>query len=293
MLIKIIFYAPWATPSQYLDQLTIYTQTNQPYWEGKTFILRGVTDVLEADYYIILDDGRPEALPLDYRKKIFLKREPDCVKKLLIDPSNYFFVGTFDKIPLAATPWILKPYTFLKNLTYEKRNKKISVVCSGKTDTPAHRQRLECIKYLTSRLPPLTLDVYGQGLDPSQFNNCYRGSIPTKCKYDCLSQYTYSLAFENFSYINHISEKLYDCYLSLCIPIYWGCPNVTDYYPSNSLHVIDIYNPEESLRQINSILSTEVTEDTITSLLEAKNLTLDKYNIWPIIEKIVSPSEVV
>ena len=47
--------------------------------------------------------------------------------------------------------------------------------------------------------------------------------------YRFIAQYKFSLCFENSSSHNYLTEKLLNAYTCGSIPIYWGCPNVSDY----------------------------------------------------------------
>ena len=40
----------------------------------------------------------------------------------------------------------------------------------------------------------------------------------------------FHVAVENSSHKNYFTEKINDCILSHTIPIYWGCPNISDFY---------------------------------------------------------------
>jgi hypothetical protein len=44
---------------------------------------------------------------------------------------------------------------------------------------------------------------------------------------------------ENSKVINYCSEKLLDCLVSKTIPIYWGCPNVEDFFDTTGWILFD------------------------------------------------------
>jgi hypothetical protein len=53
-------------------------------------------------------------------------------------------------------------------------------------------------------------------------------------KSDILSSAKFSYCYENMSDLpNYITEKIFDSFLSGCIPIYWGANNILEYIPSN------------------------------------------------------------
>jgi hypothetical protein len=49
---------------------------------------------------------------------------------------------------------------------------------------------------------------------------------PVKDKLEFISEYKFSLAFENSSYPGYVTEKLIQPMLVGSIPIYWGCPKI-------------------------------------------------------------------
>ena len=57
--------------------------------------------------------------------------------------------------------------------------------------------------------------------------------IPNTTKWDGLENYSYSIAIENESLKNYFSEKFTDCILARTIPIYYGCPNISDFFQIN------------------------------------------------------------
>jgi len=165
--------------------------------------------------------------------------------------------------------------------------KKIVAICSNKTITYGHKLRLEFLKYISQFID---IDIYGKGLNPDNYNGNYKGIIPNKCKFDILSQYQYTIVFENSEHDNYMTEKIYDCFLSLCMPIYWGCSNLNKWYPVNSFYQLNIKSNndfERELKRICNIISMIPSETNQKALIKAKELTLNRYNIWPSIENII------
>ncbi len=74
-------------------------------------------------------------------------------------------------------------------------------------------------------------DFFGKSWDGSGFT-CYKGAIDNKL--EILSQYKFSICYENSSLNGWISEKIFDSFFAGCVPIYLGAPNITDYIPTNT-----------------------------------------------------------
>jgi hypothetical protein len=60
----------------------------------------------------------------------------------------------------------------------------------------------------------------------------YRGKVNNKR--DVLRITRFAICYENVRDIpGYITEKIFDCFFSGCIPIYWGANNITDYIPAD------------------------------------------------------------
>ena len=62
------------------------------------------------------------------------------------------------------------------------------------------------------------MDVYG------------RGYKPVEHKLEALAPYRYSVVIENIREPNYFTEKIVDCFASGTVPIYWGCPNIGQFF---------------------------------------------------------------
>lgn len=61
------------------------------------------------------------------------------------------------------------------------------------------------------------------------------GYAPFKHKADGLAPYRYSLVIENVAERNYFTEKLIDAVLCDTVPIYWGCPNISDFLDTSGM----------------------------------------------------------
>jgi hypothetical protein len=88
------------------------------------------------------------------------------------------------------------------------------------------------------------IDLYGRGWDkwwshrsmwpPYWLNykalmSIYHG--PCESKYEVLSQYSFSLCFENMTMNGYITEKIFDCLYAGTIPLYLGAKNIDAFIP--------------------------------------------------------------
>ena len=136
-----------------------------------------------------------------------------------------------------------------------------------------HRKRLAFVKILEKHFGS-NIDVFGRGI--RDFAD----------KWDIIAPYKYHIALENSSCQNGVTEKLYDSFLGEAFTFYYGCPNVLDYFPNNSLIPIDINNPDHAIKVIESTIQNQVYENSIPYIREAKHLVLEKYNLFSLIVRL-------
>jgi len=300
---KIIFLNNWGeTIPALLARYSNQTPNNSGEW-GK---IKGVSDIKEADYYVIMDGTSPQvAQTLDWSRVIYFQREPLSVRPPFLDhdfPENIFFKGTYEYFYNVPVWWIDKSFNELEKLPYPTKNKKLSSVTSGKRITREHAKRIDFLNHFIKEYP--SVEVWGRGIG-SVLNNalCYKGEIKTeKCKFNGLIDYEYSLVLENILEPNTWSEKPCDALLCWSIPIYSGASNFGDFFPSDSFHQIDISAVDPSqprplgildgelkkvITQIIEYISIPVSAKQIEALREARNDLLFKWNIWPTIDKII------
>ena len=80
----------------------------------------------------------------------------------------------------------------------------------------------------------------------------YYGSCTSK--WEILSQYRFSLCFENMQMSGYVTEKIFDCFLSGTVPIYLGAPNISDYISEKSfVDMRDFSSFEEMYEAVSSM----------------------------------------
>jgi len=167
-----------------------------------------------------------------------------------------------------------KGYDDLKSATEFKKDKVLSVVSSSKTYIDGQRKRLDFAKRLKERLGE-KVDLFGRGINE------------VEDKWDALAPYKYHVALENAVQPDYWTEKITDVYLAGSYPIYYGCPNIGDYFPEGSYTTIDIDDFEGSVARIEKTISDGTYERSLSKIMEARDLCLDKYNMFPMLASFV------
>lgn len=149
-------------------------------------------------------------------------------------------------------PILLQPQFF--NSSFE-RKKLVTLISANKTSRhplELYSQRLAGISWF-NKYHPEDFDFYGIGwnkyvsryrkitdlVNSSPFEKYLRPHYrtyqgPVESKFQVLPQYRFALCFENAQMIKgYITEKIFDCFSSGTIPIYWGAPDIADHIPEN------------------------------------------------------------
>ena len=109
-----------------------------------------------------------------------------------------------------------------------------------------------------------------------------RGFHEFEDTWDVIAPYKYHIVIENSREENYFTEKLMNTYLAESYPIYYGCSNIEDYYPAEAMTKIDIEKPEEAVQIIRKLIADDPYEQHYSAIKKAKELTLDKYNLFAI-----------
>lgn len=300
--IRITFTTDWGgNIDELLDSFRYYTPGHDDKW-GE---LQAVKDPASADYLVVLNGlpewrstgfslqgirkklrrlfGRRLNAVMNHPSKLYFQMEPPEIRQPHDNPDEFLAYCSHEEHYHLANWHIRRPFNELAGLpppSSPGNLKSLSAIVSSKRITEAQEQRIRVIEDISRKFP--NTEVFGYGHSPGSFSGTYKGNLDysESCKFRGLNGYRYSLAFENTSHTNYFTEKLIDCFLSWCKPIYWGCPNISDYFPEESLAVVDLFDPNVADRILEEI-SKPVNYE---ALREARSLVLYKYNMWPSIE---------
>ena len=115
--------------------------------------------------------------------------------------------------------WHSRPH---KEITLKQ--KVMSIVVSNKRMAPGHMYRHQLIEEIIKRRLPI--DIYGHGSSKYTFPTV-KGSFDD---YEPYEDYLYSICIENFKCNHYFSEKIMTPLLFNCMPLYYGCHNISDYF---------------------------------------------------------------
>lgn len=290
-IINIKFECSWGeTSCSLLEKYKLFNKNNNTTWKNI------ICDPSKKIDYIICLDNVPNYIKKEnYSKIICFPREPTNRIKIYNPPilKNFTYDNLFHVVTYPQ--FINKNYDDLIKLEYnEKQHSKIfSSIISNKKNGNGYILRRNVLLKLSKKYPELC-DMYGSGWN-NELGKSYKGELGfyhnknkhiSNTKYDALINYKYSLCIENCSLNNYFTEKITDTILCWCVPIYYGCPNISKYFPEHSYYYVDITKPDY-IEEIEKIISREITQENINALTKARKLILDKYNIWNVISECV------
>lgn len=154
------------------------------------------------------------------------------------------------------------------------KSDKVGTVCSVKQQTHTlHDQRYRFTQDLKALLPEL--EIFG------------RGVCEIDDKAESIAPFKYHLAIENHVAEHHWTEKLADPFLGEALPFYVGCPNASDYFPTDSFISLDITNVEQSAQIIRESIKSDEYSKRMPMILEAKRRVLEQHNLFAVLANYI------
>ncbi|RMF38956.1 MAG: hypothetical protein D6753_14905 [Planctomycetota bacterium] len=157
-------------------------------------------------------------------------------------------------------------FSDLASLRAPQKTKLCSVICSSKTTTEDHRQRLEFVRRLQREFGE-QIDVFGRGIRP------------LKDKSDAIYLYKYHVVMENDHSPFYMTEKLTDAFLGWSYPFYFGGREAEFCFPPGSYTAIDIYRPEVAIGIIRDAMAQGTYERQFPILGQARSKVLQELNL--------------
>ncbi len=281
------------------------TPGNKGIWRNYQFYIN--EDIQDADFWVVYGKGRKKAETCTIAEQniLFGSGEPDSVyqysRRFLKQFSTIFSSSLLTKHPnkIISQPTLawyigvvfnnqkglyaqtdddkqLSPesdYDYFCQDKSQQKEKLLSVMCSNLVISAGHQERVNFVNQLKAYYGD-KIDVFGRGFNAIDD------------KWEALRAYKYHIAIENTKAENYWTEKFADAILGDTYPIYYGCPNMTDYFKESAFTSIDILNFEEAVKIIDKVISENKYESTHESRHEAKLLILNKYNFFNVVADI-------
>ena len=138
----------------------------------------------------------------------------------------------------------------------------------GYSNTELYSKRITAMVKISKHMD---FDLYGKGWDRfftrnilwwpllrhfGKIQSLYKGAVNSKL--ETMSQYDFALCFENMIMDGYITEKIFDCFYSGTIPIYWGPKNIESLIPKSCyIQYCDYRNEKDLVNYLQGLTSTQ------------------------------------
>ena len=172
--------------------------------------------------------------------------EPESVvsqrQDIIKNANRFHSIYTFDKHIIDTVPharlWIArycdfgdKTEMFIKSV--EEKDFKISTYASSKIFSACEGHHIRTRMFFNHTMFPDNLVFFRSGRpNPGPFGDMLP-DLTGHTFYDNWQLhfgFQFNIVIENTKEVNYFTEKLMNCFLGRTIPIYWGCPNIDDFF---------------------------------------------------------------
>jgi len=258
---KVCFIYEGETNERFLEILRKMTPGRSGRWKD----MEGTPNIKDADWCVVLD-STPQPVPTG--RTLYLSAHPkmenyhgyvdNTAKPYRLDNAETFGFGEW---------WLVYDYDYLSKLELPKKTEEVCMIVSNQASGWGRERRSEFAQLLEKQV-----NVYGriQGVGHGELGE------NTKDKYwfgkeDVLRRHRFSVEVDIGLCSNYFSERVFDSLLMWCKPLYWGGTNLEEFLPKDSFQYIDIYS--DRLPELEPI--------DYKAIAEARDLLLNKYQIWP------------
>ena len=293
MSFKIYFMPSGGMDNMSQNELLHRAKRQTPGNKGVWKDMEGTANIEEADYYIILEATNMQTP--DPSKTFYFSREPRGVGRGMgvMDPriKRFSFLtgeSYFSTFWYCERSGYTKTYDELLKLKPQTKTKGLSCTVSEKTWLPGMKSRVEFVKAFQQKHGD-KLDLFGRINRLPELSD-FVLEIKDDDKYNTLKDYRYCLAFDNGTYPNYFATQLTDTLLSWTLPVYNVAPGVSnthEFFPEGSYIPFDARNHEE-VERIIKLLEEDNFADHIPAMTEARELILNKYNLWNTIYEAIT-----
>jgi hypothetical protein len=237
-------------------------------WELEFELLHEKQIELFVDYHQI-NTATPDSI-----KVLFLLEPEDILplaKNTIQNHDKFDYILTHNKEILENCPnahLFEFATTWIKDYTFPEKKFEVSTLVGGKTLAPGHflRQKLW---YKENRIK-IPKKFFISGNQAGNLQNYNNNPVLGAFK-DPLFDSQFHIVIENAKRDYWFTEKLIDCLQTKSIPIYWGCPNIGNYFNLKGMFIVN---------NINEIINicNKLTPETYSEMYEFAEENYQKSN---------------
>jgi hypothetical protein len=280
-MIKVRIFSEFTAEANGNNYIDIYHLEGDPDY-AKKFIFTNGDDYTHA---IIFNRAMPN-LSISKENVIGVAQEPNPFLSLHANFINYakrhiskYFIGDTSGLP---DPFV-EYYGYMVHMPFLQhipiKNKIMSIMVSASMSVDGHKYRHLLVKnILKTQLP---IDIWGGGCKFYNVNDDrIRGpfDINSTKPYE---SYLYHVSIENFRLPHYFSEKIINPLIYGTIPIYYGCYNISKYFPNQ---IIDLSgNIDNDMQLLENICSNpdkyklDINVDKVKDFVSIKRIILENF----------------
>jgi hypothetical protein len=205
-------------------------------------------------------------------RMIYLQTEPEVIISqrnfLLANWRRFYCILTYDDVVLRSCP-NAKKYLFggcwihpldRTRVNPDAKEFRVSTLVGWKAQGEGHILR-QALYRRQSEIPiPYIFfrSSHGTPLPEITVNPIYT----SPSKFNLFGEFQFSIVIENSKQLNYFTEKLIDCLITKTVPIYWGCPNIGEYFNTRGMILLNSSSVEECISKLAAL-----TPDTYRQFL--------------------------
>lgn len=283
---KLAFIGNSEPPAKLLRLFSKFTPNRSEIW-GE---LKGVDNYKDADYFAVID-VLPDHLrsQVDERKCVFLGAHPESMHAYQ-DMSKFNGIKMYDcRHIFGYGEWWLKyDYDYLMGLQPPNKINDLCCIMSDANSQIYHKIRRNYIEKFCHNHPN-KLNLHGRikpwgilkeaykGRCGSNNESADNGNDHMSGKEEVYANHKYAIEFDAIGE-NYFSERIFDCLLMWCMPLYWGGKNLHKYIPKESFSYLSLNSYGNDVRDV---IDSNIYEKALPLIAEARQILLNKLQIWP------------
>jgi hypothetical protein len=199
-------------------------------------------------------------------RNIYIQLEPDAIRpvesKIISYANQYDFILTFNENILKQCP---NAYKYLFGMTrilpedvnsINITNKKfiITSITNDKLMTVGHHFR-HTIFYNQEKILSIPKCFYRStdSKNLPEIHNNPRLPAEESRKIELFQESQFSLVIENSRQTHYFTEKLCDCLITKTIPVYYGCPNISEYFDTSGWIILENESMDELIKKLYTL----------------------------------------
>lgn len=198
------------------------------------------------------------------KRTVYIQIEPEAIipaaNSIIHHSDKYAFILTFNVDILKncknAYKYIFGT-TWIQESEYNSVNpadKKfmITSVTGSKLMAPGHHFR-QVVYNEQLRITSIPTCFYKSAHSGSLRQIKQNPTLSRESKFELFKNSQFSLVIENSMQENYFTEKICDCLITKTIPVYFGCPNISDFFDTTGWIIINNYSMDELVGKLNTL----------------------------------------